>query len=154
MNANEKEEQLKRLRLQSDEAIEEVEQYAVSTSLQQIEQELTELVHYMPQRLFYRFNDFFKEAFNPSIIQSRDGLNAASRSLLEDIEQDLLHELRAASLRIDRFIKRELQKNEKDMQMTIRNHLTDFRYVSNESRDMATPTFSASSHNRSAVKHL
>ncbi|PFG13136.1 small GTP-binding protein [Bacillus sp. es.036] len=144
LNANEKEEQLKRLYLQSDEAIEEVEQYAVSNSLQQIEQELTELVHYVPQRLFYRFNDFFKEAFNPSIIQSRDGLNAASRSLLEDIEQDLLQELRAASLRIDRFIKRELQKNEKDMQMTIRNHLTDFRYVSNESRDMATPAFSAS----------
>jgi small GTP-binding protein len=144
LNANEKEEQLKRLHLQSNEAIEEVEQYAVSTSLQQIEQELTELVHYMPQRLFYRFNDFFKEAFNPSIIQSRDGLNDASRSLLEDIEQDLLQELRAASLRIDRFIKRELQKNEKDMQMTIRNHLTDFRYASNDSKDMATPAFSAS----------
>ncbi|MFP3338816.1 hypothetical protein R0J91_12595, partial [Micrococcus sp. SIMBA_131] len=96
LNANQKEEQLKRLYLQSDEAIEEVEQYDVLTSLQQIEQELTELVHYVPQRLFYRFNDFFKETFNPSIIQSRDELNTASRSLLEDIEQDLLQELRAA----------------------------------------------------------
>ncbi|WP_226658200.1 dynamin family protein [Pseudalkalibacillus hwajinpoensis] len=144
LNANEKEAQLDRLHHESDKATEGVERYDIATSVKQIEQELTELVHYMPQRLFYRFNDFFKEAFNPSIIQNREGLHHASRSLLEDITQDLLQELRAASLRIDRFINRELQKNEKEMQLTIRNHLSDFRYSINDTKEMATPAFTAS----------
>ncbi|MCA0174198.1 dynamin family protein [Bacillus sp. RAR_GA_16] len=144
LNANEKEEQLARLQRKSDEAISEVEGYTASSSVKQIEQELTELVHYMPQRLFYRFNDFFKEAFNPSMIQNREGLYDASKSLLEDITQDLLQELRAASLRIDRFISRELQKNEKEMQLAIRNYLSDFRYSLNDSMEMATPAFTAS----------
>ncbi|WP_273850507.1 dynamin family protein [Guptibacillus spartinae] len=143
LNADEKEEQLARLQRESDEAIGVVERYTVSSSVKQIEQELTELVHYMPQRLFYRFNDFFKEAFNPSVIQGREGLHHASESLLEDITQDLLQELRAASLRIDRFINRELQKNEKEMQLSIRKHLSDFRYSLNDSKEMETPDFTA-----------
>ena len=147
LNADEKEEQLARLQRESDEAIGVVERYTVSSSVKQIEQELTELVHYMPQRLFYRFNDFFKEAFNPSVIQSREGLHHASESLLEDITQDLLQELRAASLRIDRFINRELQKNEKEMQLTIRKHLSDFRYSLNDSKEMETPAFTAALSN-------
>ncbi|WP_283152177.1 dynamin family protein [Guptibacillus hwajinpoensis] len=154
LNASEKEQQITELRNQSDEANRKVNQYSNTSSEKLIKQELTELVHYIPQRLFYRFNDFFKEAFNPSTIQGREGLQRASETLVEDIEQDLLQELRAASLRIDRFMKREIQKSEKEIQKIIREMLSDFHYSSLPDRDMETPQFDESLTAWIAVDHV
>ncbi|MBN8207583.1 dynamin family GTPase [Bacillus sp. NTK071] len=144
LDSSDKEKQLQRIKVRAVEAKKELSNYAITSSQKSIQQELTELVHYIPQRLFYRFNDFFKEAFNPSVVSSREDLINASSSLLEDIEQDILQELRAASLRIDRFIKRELQKNEKDIQMIISYKLSEFRYSGEGYKDMETPAFAES----------
>ncbi|WP_053216037.1 dynamin family protein [Guptibacillus hwajinpoensis] len=144
LDSNDKEKQLHRIKGRAVDAKKELSHYAITSSQKSIEQELTELVHYIPQRLFYRFNDFFKEAFNPSVVSSREDLVNASSSLLDDIEQDIVQELRAASLRVDRFIKRELQKNEKDIQMIISYKLSEFRYSGEGYKEMETPAFSES----------
>lgn len=70
-----------------------------------LSQEIHELVHYVKQRVFYRLPDFFKEAFNPAALQnnSRHSLDNALEDYLEASGFDFAQELRATSLRIEKF---------------------------------------------------
>ncbi len=71
-------------------------------------QETEELVYYIKQRVFLRFTDFFKEAFNPTVLRD-DGRNLkkvlqnALEELLEEIGFDFAQEMRATTVRLDRF---------------------------------------------------
>ena len=73
-----------------------------------LEQEIEELIYYIKQRVFLRFNDFFKEAFNPTVLRD-DGRNLkkvlqhALGELLEEIGFDFAQEMRATTVRLDRF---------------------------------------------------
>jgi len=76
-------------------------------------QEAEELVFYIKQRVFFRFNDFFKESFNPSNLRDdgrnlKKALNAALEEFLESIGYDFAQEMRATTLRLDRFLVRQL----------------------------------------------
>ncbi len=144
MNVDQKEKQLEQMKRDAESVNIEVVNYSITESITFIKQELTELVHYIPQRLFYRFNDFFKEAFNPSVVKGREGLTNASHNLIEDIDQDLLQEMRAASLRVERFMKLERRKNEKELQLLISEKLTDFRFSRLDDQEMETPAFTQS----------
>ncbi|WP_048825202.1 dynamin family protein [Bacillus sp. B-jedd] len=71
-------------------------------------QEAEELIHYCKQRVFLRFNDFFKESFNPSVLNGQSGylkkaLGMALEDLLGSLGHDLAQEMRATSLRIEKF---------------------------------------------------
>lgn len=91
----------------------EIEKLIMSQSseifLKRLNQEIEELTFYMKQRVFLRFNDFFKESFNPSVLRD-DGRNlkkVLAHSLddfLEDFGFDFSQEFRATSLRIEVFI--------------------------------------------------
>ncbi|ALC90171.1 hypothetical protein AM500_10530 [Bacillus sp. FJAT-18017] len=74
---------------------------------QRVTQEAEELVHYVKQRVFLRFGDFFKESFNPSAINAnrniKHALKAALEELLESLGHDLAQEMRATGLRIEKF---------------------------------------------------
>jgi small GTP-binding protein len=71
-------------------------------------QETEELIYYIKQRVFLRFTDFFKEAFNPTVLRD-DGRNLkkvlqhALQELLEQIGFDFAQEMRATTVRLDRF---------------------------------------------------
>jgi len=73
-----------------------------------LHQETEELIYYIKQRVFLRFNGFFKEAFNPSVLRD-DGRNlkkvlqSALGELLEQIGFDFAQEMRATTVRMDRF---------------------------------------------------
>ncbi len=73
-----------------------------------LNQETEELIYYIKQRVFLRFNDFFKEAFNPTVLRE-DGRNLkkvlqhALSELLEQIGFDFAQEMRATTVRLDRF---------------------------------------------------
>lgn len=81
---------------------------------QRFSQEAQELVYYIKQRVFLRFNEFFKESFNPAVLRD-DGrdlkkvLRQSLHELLGQIGFDLAQELRAATLRLDRFMEKILQ---------------------------------------------
>ncbi|KEF37070.1 dynamin family protein [Schinkia azotoformans MEV2011] len=78
-------------------------------------QEVEELLFYVAQRVFYRFSDFYNEAFNPSSLRD-DGrdLKKAIQSCLDEllvhIGFDLSQELRATSLRIENHINKLLKE--------------------------------------------
>lgn len=71
-------------------------------------QEAEELLYYIKQRVFLRFGDFFKEAFNPAALRD-DGRNlkkavqSALDELLESLGFDFAQELRATTVRLDVF---------------------------------------------------
>jgi small GTP-binding protein len=88
-------------------------------------QEADELVYYIRQRVFIRFGDFFREAFNPSLLKDdgrnlKKALESALDELIESVGYDFAQEMRATSLRIEAFIDKQL----KDTQKLIINDLT------------------------------
>jgi small GTP-binding protein len=76
-----------------------------------VNQEANELIYYLKQRVFLRFGDFFKEAFNPSLL-SMDGKNVkkalqmALDEFLESMGFDFAQEMRATTVRLDRFVEK------------------------------------------------
>jgi predicted GTPase len=75
-------------------------------------QETDELVYYVKQRVSLRLSDWFKEAFNPASLRERDirrALNMCLEELLHSVGFDLAQEMRATSLRVEKFLKGRLQ---------------------------------------------
>ncbi|MDZ5711965.1 dynamin family protein [Jeotgalibacillus haloalkalitolerans] len=73
----------------------------------QTEQELKELLHYVHQRVFYRFSDFFKEAFNPAGFHGKSNKAALSQAMQECIEMvsfDFSQEFKVVNYRIEQQI--------------------------------------------------
>ncbi|MEH7109113.1 dynamin family protein [Bacillus sp. JJ1764] len=71
-------------------------------------QESRELTFYIKQRVFLRFSDFFKEAFNPATLKE-DGRNIkkafqlALDEFIESVGYDFAQEMRATTVRLERF---------------------------------------------------
>lgn len=78
-----------------------------------LNQEADELVYYIKQRVFLRFGDFFRESFNPTTLRE-DGRNlkkavlGAMDEFLESLGFDFAQELRATTVRIERFAEKQL----------------------------------------------
>lgn len=86
-----------------------MKQYEMNYDIHAIEQELSELVYYIQQRIFFRLPDWFKESFNPSVLHDRQtnikkALQLCLDELLYSIGFDLAQEMRATSLRMEAFI--------------------------------------------------
>jgi small GTP-binding protein len=100
----------KRANLKAEKAaIREILRQQTAQSLKQrLEQEIEELIYYIKQRVFLRFNDFFREAFHPAVLRD-DGrdlkkvLKNALNELREQIGFDFAQEMRATTVRLDRF---------------------------------------------------
>lgn len=81
---------------------------------QALMQEVDELVYYVKQRVSLRLNDWFKESFNPASLRD-DGrdihrvLNTCLEELLHSVGFDLAQEMRATSLRVEKFLRERLQ---------------------------------------------
>lgn len=74
-----------------------------------LEKEQSELIYYVKQRLFFRFNELFNYSFNPSVLKEdgrnmKQALNSCLTELLRMIGYDLGQELRATSLRVEKFL--------------------------------------------------
>lgn len=78
-----------------------------------IQKEVKELLYYVKQRVFLRFSDMFNESFHPSVLNDgeknmKKALNNSLDELLEFVAFDLIQELRASSVRIEGFVKKQL----------------------------------------------
>lgn len=79
--------------------------------IQNAKNELNELIHYVLQRVFLRFNDFFREAYNPAVFvgQPKDrALAVALAELAKIVGFDLTQELKVTNLRMSQFMERQL----------------------------------------------
>lgn len=108
-----REERRNKLLLEKKEATDFISKQKVSYLEQRVSQELKELLFYIKQRVFLRFNDFFKEAFNPSVLKEdgrnmKKALNGSLEELLVSVGYDFAQELRATSLRMDAYLRKSL----------------------------------------------
>ena len=99
---------------------------SANTLRMRLEQEAEELLYYIKQRVFYRFGDFFKEAFNPSVLKGdgrniKKSLNQALDEFLQSIGFDFAQEMRATTIRLDRFAEKILN----DFQVMIGRKLSE-----------------------------
>ncbi|MEH7157351.1 dynamin family protein [Neobacillus drentensis] len=91
-----------------------------------LHQEADELVYYIKQRVFLRFGDFFRESFNPSALRD-DGRNlkkvlqGALDEFLESLGFDFAQEMRATTVRIERFTEKQFA----DFQAGLIRHLQE-----------------------------
>ncbi|CAH0187145.1 GTPase Der [Peribacillus sp. Bi96] len=84
---------------------------------QRLKKEIDELTFYSKQRVFFRFNDFFKESFNPAVLKDDGGdlkivLKQALKNLLEALGFDLAQEMRATALRTEMFVNKLLNEKQ------------------------------------------
>ncbi|KOP83169.1 Dynamin family protein [Bacillus sp. FJAT-21945] len=82
---------------------------------QRLTQEADELVYYIRQRVFLRFNDFVKEAFNPALLKDdgrnlKKALQTALTDFLQSFGFDFAQELRATTVRMEVYIGKLLKE--------------------------------------------
>ncbi|WP_172369362.1 dynamin family protein [Sporosarcina jiandibaonis] len=78
--------------------------------------ELNELVYYILQRVFLRFSDFFREAYNPSVFAAKSSSEALKIALDETVHMigfDLTQELKVTNLRIVNFLTKQLMSRQR-----------------------------------------
>ncbi|WP_462411977.1 dynamin family protein [Neobacillus sp. Marseille-QA0830] len=102
-------------------------------------QETEELVFYIKQRVFFRFNDFFKEAFNPSVLKNdgrsiKKALNVALEEFLESIGYDFAQEMRATTVRLDRYVEKLLKEYQGTLYQSVNQINQDLSFSAYEKR--------------------
>ncbi|GHH98249.1 dynamin family protein [Neobacillus kokaensis] len=105
-------------------------------------QEAEELIYYIKQRVFFRFGDFFKEAFNPSTLRDdgrnlKKALQAALDEFLESFGFDFAQEMRATTVRLDRFAEK----------LFIESQEVLIRHLQEINQDLSFSRFEAISNN-------
>ncbi|TSI09090.1 dynamin family protein [Lysinibacillus sp. BW-2-10] len=133
------EENLKR----KDERLEELtklEQYVrktystTSTSILQsdMKQELDELLYYLMQRVYYRYPDFFREAYNPSTFASmpvQTALETALKDTLSALKFDFAQELRVTNFRLVQFIQKKINEQFKEEVRSLKELNNSFSFI-------------------------
>jgi len=89
--------------------------------------EREELLYYVKQRLFFRFNELYGLAFNPAVLKEdgrnmKQALQGCLKELLRSVSFDLTQELRATTLRLENFINKLGASLVSDMQREIQSH--------------------------------
>ena len=103
-------------------------------------QELDELLYYVNQRVFYRFNDFFKEAFNPSVFSNKPAQQALDTALQEIADMtafDFQQELRVTNFRLSQFIEKKIAARFKEDTAKLREMNPDFSFTPYEVEEAA-----------------
>ncbi|KAB7709238.1 hypothetical protein F9802_02185 [Bacillus aerolatus] len=110
-----------------------------------LDQEMDELVFYLKQRVFYRFSDFFKEAFNPASLggsrQAKNALQEALKELQEAVGYDFAQEMRATSLRSEKQAHKLLSEKHAGLQLHYQSIQPQLQFTAIEWPSKETPPF-------------
>ncbi|WP_139999448.1 dynamin family protein [Paenibacillus paridis] len=111
---------------------------------EQLRQELSELLYYVVQRLQYRFGEFYNLAFNPASLQDdgRDLRKAIWTSWLELqrlVQLELSQEMLATSLRMEKGIHTQLQKQYAIAAQRLEASIASYNAVPYSASDLPTP---------------
>ena len=79
----------------------------------------------MKQRVFLRFAEFYRESFNPALLRNGQGrmrglLRQALQELLQAIGFDFAQEMRAATMRLEKFLRKELDNSRNILEKELR----------------------------------
>ncbi|WP_088006318.1 dynamin family protein [Indiicoccus explosivorum] len=141
-NALRKDERLAELREMEQAVRKQLSSSAAPAMTKEAERELSELLTYVKQRVFYRFGDFFKEAYNPSTFNgkpSNEALRIALEELIGMTAFDLRQEVRATALRMLRFAGQRFDDRFREEAEKLQAVNNDFSYTPYETSDADVP---------------
>jgi predicted GTPase len=152
LDMNAKQAKLQKIKQEQAEMKELFKEAAAETELYALEQEIAELVHYIKQRIFLRFGDWFKETFNPATLREdvrdvKKALEACLEELLSSIGFDLAQEMRATSLRVEKFIVEQLRERFKKLHAKAAAIHPGIAFTEFEHYEFATLQFETGLHN-------
>ncbi|MBK3494947.1 dynamin family protein [Viridibacillus sp. YIM B01967] len=87
------------------------EKSAAAVIKKDVEQELAELMYYVLQRVYYRFPDFYNEAYNPATFTGKSSslaLQIALKEVLQSLSFDFEQEMRVTNFRVAQFIHKKV----------------------------------------------
>jgi small GTP-binding protein len=112
----------------------------ISIAKKHFDQEQKELLFYVKQRVLIRYHDFYKESIHPAAVKSSKAeLNGCISELYAKLDHDLHQEFRACSLRLDKWIQRNLNDKEKSAIVKGEEYQVSLKESSEESRLYDTP---------------
>lgn len=112
--------------------------------LRALEAEQRELLYYVAQRVFFRFDDMYKLAFNPASLGQGTGkkeLEKALEELLHHLGFTLAEEMRALTLRLEHFLSKRVRDFLSDMEHEVSHTTKDFYMGSFEAKFSGDLTF-------------
>ena len=99
-------------------------------------QELDELLYYVLQRVYYRYPEFFKEAYNPSTfatMPAQQALEHALKEVLQSLRFDFTQEMRVTNFRLSQFIGKKMQSRFKEEVRELKEYNRSFSFLAFES---------------------
>ncbi|MGG3805336.1 dynamin family protein [Metabacillus fastidiosus] len=142
-NETEKEKECRQLNEQKVNIEGEIQNITNSGAVTELKQEIKELLFYVKQRLDFRFSDFFKEAFHPGAIQNGkridDVLRACLADLVKMVEFEIIQELQATTLRLEKYIEGRLDSEFIRINSLLNQHTSIIRLVEMEIGSISTP---------------
>ncbi|WP_260405274.1 dynamin family protein, partial [Paenibacillus sp. 598K] len=140
--------QREQLAVQVQEALTEVAAFRDKLSFEPIRQELQELLHYVLQRIQFRFGEHYNLAFNPSSLQEdgRDLRKMLWTSWLELqrlLQSELSEELLATTLRMEGLLKRQVGERYLSAAAQLSERLDGFAAAAFEAPELAQPELPA-----------
>lgn len=125
----EKEKKRKQYEAAREELLRIIASYSTVTEEKALQNELKELLYYVKQRLFLRYNDVFTEFINPASLRTdgnvKEKLAECLLELLAFMQHDLQQEMRATSLRLEKWMNHAMQNVQAEVSMQCRTHNTD-----------------------------
>lgn len=131
-NMSRKDERLEELKVLEQQLRKQFAESPAAVMIKEAAQELNELLYYVNQRVFYRFNDFFKEAYNPSLFagkSAQQALNIAMHEVVEMTAFDFEQEIRVTNFRLAQQIKKSLDSRFRDDTEKLRSQNPDFSFT-------------------------
>ncbi|MDQ8737696.1 dynamin family protein, partial [Paenibacillus sp. LHD-38] len=144
-DASARETELKELLLAVSDAKREISALLQGASMpEQLKQELSELLYYVVQRIQYRFGEFYNLAFNPASLQDdgRDLRKAIWTSWLELqrlVQLELSQEMLATSLRMERGVHTQLQKQYASAAQRLESSIASYSAIPYSPASLPTP---------------
>ncbi|WP_242217494.1 dynamin family protein [Bacillus cereus group sp. BfR-BA-01380] len=142
----EKEQKRQKYEAEREELLHMISSHSVLTEEKALENEVKELLYYVKQRLFLRYNDVFTEFINPASLRTqgnvKEKLQECMMELIAFLQHDLLQEMRATSLRLEKWINETMRHVQEGVaeqcvtrneQLVIHTDVTyDYRVLMNE----------------------
>ncbi|WP_289138932.1 dynamin family protein [uncultured Brevibacillus sp.] len=127
-------------------ALSAVEALSTTSLERDLAKEREELVYYVKQRLFFRFAELYNFAFNPAVLKEdgrnlKQALQGCLTDLLRSISYDLAQELRATTLRLEKFINKQGVSLVQAWQKDVQTHATSLTLAPYQARQVETLSF-------------
>ena len=109
---------------------------STSMLISEAKQELEELLYYVLQRVYYRYPDFFREGYNPSVfskLSAQAALASGLKDVLNALKFDFAQELRVTNFRLAQFVQKQLNVKFKEEALSLKELNQSFAFMPYES---------------------